>query len=93
MRQQKEVSEQVLADQGRFHKVIGPRQMSTDPAPLKVKEVKVEGRRYVVCVNAEQVEQDRQKRDQIGTRLPSRAQQKSRVSRYQRRKIVVFAGK
>jgi transposase len=65
MRQQKEVSEQVLADQGRFHKVVGPRQKSTDPAPLKVKEVKVEGRRYVVCVNAEQVEQDRQKRAQI----------------------------
>ena len=65
MRQQKEVSEQVLADQGRFHKVIGPRQKSTDPAPLKVKEVKVEGRRYVVCVNPEQVEQDRQKRAQI----------------------------
>ena len=65
MRQQKEVSEQVLADQGRFHKVIGPRHKSTDPAPLKVKEVMVEGRRYVVCVNAEQVEQDRQKRAQI----------------------------
>jgi hypothetical protein len=65
MRQQKEVSEQVLADQGRFHKVVGPRHKSTDPAPLKVKEVKVEGRRYVVCVNPEQVEQDRQKREQI----------------------------
>jgi transposase len=65
MRQQKEVSEQVLADQGRFHKVVGPRHKSTDPAPLKVKEVKVEGRRYVVCVNTEQVEQDRQKREQI----------------------------
>jgi transposase len=65
MRQQKEVSEQVLADQGRFHKVVGARHKSTDPAPLKVKEVMVEGRRYVVCVNAEQVEQDRQKREQI----------------------------
>ena len=65
MRQQKEVSEQVLADQSRFRKVVGARHKSTDPAPLKVKEVQVEGRRYVVCVNPEQVEQDRQKRAQI----------------------------
>jgi transposase len=65
MRQHKEVAQQVLADPGRFHKVYGPRQKSTDPAPLKVKEVKVDERRYVVCVNAEQVEQDRHQRAQI----------------------------
>ncbi len=65
MRQQAEVRDQVLADQGRFHKVIGPRGKSTDPAPLKVKEVLIDGRRYVVCVNAEQVEQDRQRREHI----------------------------
>jgi DDE family transposase len=65
MRQLKEVREQVLADPGRFRKVYGPRDKSTDPAPLKVKEVKVQDRRYVVCVNPEQVEQDRQKRAEI----------------------------
>jgi arginine repressor len=69
MRQQPEVRDQVLADPGRFHKVIGAREKSTDPAPLKVKEVRIEGRRYVVCVNAEQVEQDRQRREHIVTAL------------------------
>ena len=65
MRQLKEVREQVLADPGRLRKVHGPRDKSTDPAPLKVKEVKVQDRRYVVCVNPEQVEQDRQKRAEM----------------------------
>src|SRR6476660_6834385 len=50
MRQQVEVRDQVLADRQRFRVVHGPRAQSTDPAPLKVKEVQVEGRRYVVCV-------------------------------------------
>jgi transposase len=69
MRKQKEVREQVLADKGRYRVVHGPREKSTDPAPLKVKEVKVEGRRYVVCVNAEQVAHDRRQREQIVTAL------------------------
>jgi DDE family transposase len=63
MRRQKEVREQVLADRGRFRVVHGPRQQSTDPAPLRVKEVRLEDRRYVVCVNVEEVEHDRVKRE------------------------------
>jgi hypothetical protein len=59
------VRDQVLADRGRFRVVRGPRQQATDPAPLKVKEVSVEGRRYVVCVNPEEVEADRQRREAI----------------------------
>jgi hypothetical protein len=65
MRRQKEVREQVLADRGRFRLVHGPRKQSTDPAPLKVKEVNIEDRRYVVCVNVEEVEHDRLKREAI----------------------------
>jgi transposase len=65
MRQQKEVRDQVLADQGDFEEVHGPRKQSKDPAPLRVKEVTLKKRRYVVCVNPEQVEQDRQKRQKI----------------------------
>jgi hypothetical protein len=38
---------------------------TTDPAPLKVKEVRVGERRYVVCVNDEQVKEDRRKRAAI----------------------------
>jgi hypothetical protein len=65
MRKCKEAREEVLADTGRFRVVREPRQKSTDPAPLKVKEVKIGERRYVVCVNPEQVEADRIKREQI----------------------------
>jgi hypothetical protein len=65
MRRTNEVRDQVLADRGRFRVVRGPRQQATDPAPLKVKEVSVEGRRYVVCVNPEEVEADRQRREAI----------------------------
>jgi hypothetical protein len=75
MRQQKEVREEVLADKGRFRVVYGAREKSTDPAPLKVKEVKVAERRYVVCVNAEQVKHDRRQREQIVTALREQLRQ------------------
>lgn len=65
MRRQKEVREQVLNDKRRFHVVHDARKSSTDPAPLKVKDVWVEGRRYVVCVNEEEVQHDRAARAAI----------------------------
>jgi hypothetical protein len=65
MRRQTEVREEVLAAGGRFRVVHGPRQQAGAPAPLKVKDVRVEGRRYVVCVNAEEVEADRARREAI----------------------------
>ncbi len=65
MRRHKEVRDQVLADRGRFRVVHGPRQQGTDPAPLKVKDVWVEQRRYVVCVNDEEVAYDRAQRQEI----------------------------
>jgi transposase len=65
MRQQKEVREQVLNDKRRFRVVHEARQTSSDPAPLKVKDVWVEGRRYVVCVNEEEVQHDRAARAAI----------------------------
>ena len=65
MRKQVEVRDQVLADKGRFRVVHKAREKSTDPAPLKVKDVYIEDRRYVVCVNAEEVDSDRLKRETI----------------------------
>lgn len=65
MRSQKEVRDTVLSDTSPFEEVAGPRERSTDPAPLKVKEVWVDNRRYVVCVNDEQAEHDRWQREQI----------------------------
>jgi transposase len=96
MRRQKEVNEQVLAKGGRFRVVHGPRQVDTDPAPLKVKEVRIEGRRYVVCVNAEEVEYDRAKREAIVASLREqlRAGSKSLVGNkgYRRYLKVASAG-
>jgi transposase len=65
MRTVKDVREQVLTDKGRFRVVYGARQNSTGPAPLKAKAAKIQDRHYVVCVNSEQVQADRLKRDQI----------------------------
>jgi hypothetical protein len=65
MRRQAEVRDQVLADRGRFRVVYGAREKAGDPAPLKVKEVSVQGRRYVVCVNEEEVVSDRTRRADI----------------------------
>jgi len=75
LRKQKEVREQVLADPGRFRVVRGPREKSTDPAPLKVKQVCIENRRYVVCVNPEEVASDRAKRETIVEKLRAQLRQ------------------
>ena len=65
MRKVKEVREKVLADIGRF-KVINPkRTYSKDPSPLKVKEVDIDGTRYIVCHNEEQAVKDRRDRENI----------------------------
>jgi transposase len=58
MRAVKEVSERVLADRGRYKEITPERQTSKDPSPLKVKEVTIEDRRYIVCLNEEQRRRD-----------------------------------
>ncbi len=58
MRSMKEVRERVLADRGRYLEIQPERETAKDPSPLKVKEVWLEGRRYVVCLNEEQRRKD-----------------------------------
>jgi len=65
MRKQKEVSGEVLSRAGRYQTVHPPRRRSKDPSPLKVKEVVVEGRRYVVCLNEEEARKDAHDRQAI----------------------------
>ena len=69
MRRQNEVRQQVLSDRRRFRVVHPARKKSSDPAPLKVKDVWVEDRRYVVCVNEEEIEHDRAAREAIVANL------------------------
>ena len=57
-RSMKEVRDRVLADRGRYKEITPERQTARDPSPLKVKEVVIEDRRYVVCLNEEQRRKD-----------------------------------
>jgi len=65
MRAVTEVGEEVLSRAGRFQVLHGERENSKDPSPLKVKEVWVEKRRYVVCLNEEQARKDAHDRQAI----------------------------
>lgn len=65
LRNVKEIYETVLSRGGRYREVHGPREKSTDPSPLKVKEVRVGEHRYVVCLNEEQARKDRADRQAI----------------------------
>ena len=65
MRSQTEVKEDVLARAGRYRVVHPPRVKSDDPSPLKVKEVWVEDRRYIVCLNEDEARKDAADREAI----------------------------
>jgi Transposase DDE domain len=65
MRSQNEVKDDVLARAGRYRVVHPARQTGDDPSPLKVREVRVEGRRYVVCLNDDEARKDAADREAI----------------------------
>jgi len=72
LRSLKEVRETVLGHPGRYQEVHPRRQHSKDPSPLKVKEVWVEDRRYIVCLNEEQARKDAADRQAILAALEDR---------------------
>jgi hypothetical protein len=51
MRKVKEIKEDVLSRAGRYREAYPERLSSRDPSPLKVKEILVNERRYIVCLN------------------------------------------
>ena len=75
MRSVKEVSERVWADRGRYQEITPERKTAKDPSPLKVKEVLVEDRRYVVCLNEEQRRKDAADRKAIVEHLREQLKQ------------------
>jgi len=75
LRAVKEIYEEVLSRPGRYHEVYGPKQTSKDPSPLKVKEVRVHERRYVVCHNEDQAKKDAADREAILAGLRDRLRQ------------------
>jgi hypothetical protein len=65
MRSQNEVRDEVLSRAGRYRVVHPSRAESDDPSPLKVKEVRVDDRRYVICLNEDEARKDAADREAI----------------------------
>jgi len=75
LRNVNEIRDEVLSRGGRYRAVNGPREHSKSPSPLKVKQVLVEDRRYIVCHNEEQARKDRADREAIVTKLREQLEQ------------------
>ena len=95
LRNVKEIYETVLSRGGRYRVVHEARQKSTDPSPLKVKEVRIDDRRYVACLNDEQAKKDRADREAIVSALREQVKQnaKSMVGNKGYRKYLQDDGK
>lgn len=65
MRKVKEIREDVLSYPGRYREICPEGALSKDPAPLKVKEVVLNGKRYIVCLNPKQARKDAKDRQAI----------------------------
>lgn len=64
MRTTAEVRDEVLSRAGRYE-VVHPKGGKKDPSPLKVKEVMIWDRRYIVCLNEDQAKKDAADREAI----------------------------
>jgi len=65
MRKVKEIKEEVLSRAGRYREVHPEGSSAKDPSPLKVKEVRMDDRRYIVCLNEKQARKDAADRQAI----------------------------
>jgi len=65
MRKAREIRHDVLSRAGRYREVHAEGLSSKDPSPLKVKEVLVDDRRYIVCLNERQARKDAADRQSI----------------------------
>ena len=75
MRRQKEVSEEVMSRAGRYEEVYPKEPQSKSPSPLKVKEVMVGDRRYIICLNEDQAKKDALDRQHIVASLKRKLRQ------------------
>jgi len=94
MRRQKEVSEEVLGRGGRYEEVYPKGKHSKAPSPLKVKEVIVGQKRYMICINEDQEKKDAGAREAIIASLRAKLKQgdKSLVGNKGYRKYLKSAG-
>lgn len=82
MRSQHEVRDEVLSRAGRYQVVHPERVTNDDPSPLKVKEVRVEDRRYVVCLNEDEARKDAADREAIVAALRCGSNSDRGISRW-----------
>jgi hypothetical protein len=65
MRKVTQIKREVLSRPGRYREVRPESRVQKDPSPLRVKEVVLEGKRYIVCLNPRQARKDAQDRQAI----------------------------
>lgn len=94
MRRTKEANAVVLARAGRYEEVFAKSADAKAPSPLKVKEVWVNERRYVVCLNEDEATKDRHDREAIVAALRQALKQgdKSLIGNRGYRRFVKTAG-
>jgi hypothetical protein len=69
MRRVNEIKREVLSRAGRYREVYPEGRSSKAPSPLKVKEVIIDGNRYIVCLNTRQAGKDAADRQAIADSL------------------------
>jgi len=72
LRKVNEIKRDVLSRTGRYKEVYPEGTKSKDPAPLKVKEVWVDNKRYIICLNTKQARKDEADRQAIIESLQDR---------------------
>lgn len=91
MRRQKEVNASVLGSRARWFESVPERSNAKDPAPLKVKEVWVKDRRYIVCLNEEERRKDAHDREAIVAHLKDQLRERSTKAWSVTKAIVVIS--
>jgi len=94
MRRQKNVREEVMVRGGRYEEVYPKSKDSKAPSPLKVKEVVVNDRRYIICLNEDQAKKDAMDREAIIVSLKDKIKrsEKSLVGNKGYRKYLKLSG-
>jgi transposase len=94
MRRVNEIKNDVLSRAGRYKEVYLESAKSKAPSPLKVKEVWIDDRRYIVCLNTRQARKDAADRQAILASLQEKRKQgaKSLVGNKGYRKYIKSSG-
>ena len=95
LRRVKEINDEVISKGGRYQEVRPPHVKSTDPAPLKVKEIKHNGSRYIICLNEDESRKCKYDREAIVAILKDKLKQddKALVGNKGYRKYLKSSGK